>query len=58
MANFDKECLNVDMSVEDNEKRMAALQKSIVEKLTGTYGYELQDETLPQWIIQLSLLNN
>ena len=58
MENFDEECLNVDISVDDIEERMEVLQKMIVQKLTEKYGYELRDNTLPQWIIKLSLINN
>ena len=58
MAVDQEQRLNVDMSLPGAEDRLAELQAKVIEKLTKGYGYELQDDTLSVWIIQIAVRNN
>lgn len=48
----------MDLESADLEDKMKVLQESVTQKLTTGYGYELQDQTLSEWIVKLVVKEN
>lgn len=50
--------LNIDMNDSGVEERLQEMQRRIIAKLTEGYGYELQDDTLSVWILEIAVRKN
>lgn len=52
------DALNIDQQQADIQEKMEKVKTAIISKLTDGYGYELQDDTLSDWIIAIAIQEN